>query len=499
VFTPADGLPAGSIWDLHFDRQGRLWVATTEGGAARVDRPEAEHPHFATYTTDSGLSSNQVQAITEDLFGRIYVLTDRGADRIDPNSGWMKHYTQADGLVNSSHWGTAFRDRSGNLWFGTSEGLTRLTPKPERGDTPPPVRISGIRVRGVTYSVSETGQTVFAPLVLRPDLNQIQIDFAGVNFGAGDVPRYQYKLEGADPDWSGLTDQRTVNYAMLSPGRYRFVVRTVNWKGIASVEPAALEFRILAPFWQRWWFLMLLAAAAASLIYWLHRVRVARLLELERIRSRIATDLHDDIGASLSQIAVLSEVVRLELAGGDHEAEKLLMRIAGVSRELVDSMSEIVWAVNPHKDRVRDLAQHMREFAGDVLAAGDIEFEFRAGDAIWDIRLGMDARRQIFLIFKECLHNVVRHSGCTRVEAGLEKQGDLLVMRVSDNGRGFHVPVESGNSPSTHGHGLENMVTRARNVGGELEVRPVESEGVTVILRVPLSGRRMHATAYPAK
>jgi ligand-binding sensor domain-containing protein/two-component sensor histidine kinase len=497
VFTPANGLPPGSIWDLHIDRKGRLWVATTEGGVVRVDHPEAEQPHFAAYTTANGLSSNQVQALTEDLFGRIYVLTDRGADRLDPKTGWMKHYTFSDGLVNSSHWGTALRDRNGDLWFGTSEGLSRLTPRGDEAEAPTAVRISGIRLRGDPYPVSELGQAAFTPLLLRPDLNQIQIDFAGVNFAVGDVPRYQYKLEGADPDWSRLTDQRAVNYATLSPGKYRFLVRAVNWKGMASSEPAALEFRVLAPFWQRWWFLTLVAIAAASFVYWLHSFRVARLLELERIRGRIAADLHDDIGASLSQIAVLSEVARMELARGENHAEEPLTRIAGMSRELVDSMSEIVWSVNPHKDRLRDLAQHMREFAEDVFVAQDVVFEFRAVAS--EMRLGMEARRQIFLVFKECVHNIARHSGCTKVEATLETEGDWLVLRVSDNGHGFDRAEPSVHSGSAHGHGLESMQRRALSLGGYLEIATACGRGVTVTLRVPLSARRMHAEAGPVK
>jgi ligand-binding sensor domain-containing protein/two-component sensor histidine kinase len=498
VFTVHDGLPPGSIWSLYLDRRGSLWVATTEGGVARLDHPEAEHLNFAAYTTANGLSSDQIQAITEDRWGRIYLLTDRGVDRLDPDTGWIKHYTSADGLVGSSHWGTAFRDRAGDLWFGTLEGLSRFTPKEDEPATPPAIRITGIRVRGDSYPVSELGQTVVAPLLLRPALNQVQIDFASLNFSVGEALRYQYKLEGADSDWSRISDQRTVNYATLSPGMYRFQVRAVNWKGTVSVEPAALEFRILAPFWQRWWFLTLLAVAAASLVYWLHRIRVVRLLELERIRSRIATDLHDDIGASLSQIAVLSEVVRMELARGENHGEQPLMRIASVSRELVDSMSEIVWSVNPQKDRLRDLAQHAREFAEDVFVNRNIVFEFRGGGAARDLKLGMEARRQVFLVFKECVNNIARHSGCSRVEANLETEGDWLVLRVADNGHGFDPVASDIRLPSAHGHGLESMRSRARNLGGNLDVQTGCDRGVTVTLRVPLKTARSNGRVDPS-
>jgi signal transduction histidine kinase len=182
--------------------------------------------------------------------------------------------------------------------------------------------------------------------------------------------------------------------------------------------------------------------------------------------------------------------VRLELARGENHADQPLMRIAGVSRELVDSMSEIVWSVNPRKDRLRDLAQHMREFAEDIFVNRDIAFEFRDGGAARDLRLGMEARRQLFLVFKECVNNTARHSGCSRVETTLETDGDWLVLRVSDNGHGFDPTALGSRLQSAHGHGLESMESRARNLGGHLDVETSCEQGVTVTLRVPLKPAR---------
>jgi signal transduction histidine kinase/streptogramin lyase len=495
MFTNVDGLPAGSIWSLYLDHAGRLWVATTEGGVARLDQPEAEHPQFSPYTTAEGLASDQIQAITEDQWGRIYLLSDRGVDRLDPNTGWVKHYTSADGLVSSSHWGVAFRDRQGALWFGTLEGLSRLTPMPDEPASPPPIRINAIRVRGDSYGVSELGQTTVDPLLLGTSLNQVQIDFGGFNFGVGDALRYQYKLEGADQDWNKITEQRTVNYATLSPGKYRFLVRAINWQGMASPEPAVVELRILSPIWQRWWFMTLFALAAAGVIYALHRTRVARLVELERIRHRIATDLHDDIGASLSHIAVLSEVVTSEVArqGLAPEGQRLyepLARIGSVSRELIDSMSDIVWAISPRKDRLRNLTQRMREFAGEILGPRGIEFQLQAASIDQDMTVGPEVRRQVFLIFKEGVNNIVRHSASTRVVCDFHLEGGQLVLRLSDNGRGFCPTAAS--VPEREGHGLQSMRRRAAGLRARLDVATGPNQGVTVVLRVPL---RRHAAS----
>jgi len=499
LFGESEGVPGGMVNSMHADRLGRLWVGIRRG-LLRVDEPAAARPHFLHWDTADGLSSNAVQGIAEDGLGRIYVGTGRGVDRLGsagtPELGHIWHYTTGDGLAGNDIAG-AFGDRHGAVWFRAVDRLSRLVPQTQPVRPPPPVRITGLHVGGVPYRLSDLGETAVPGLALRAGQNNILVDFVGLSFAPGEALRYQYMLEGADRDWTPAADQRSVTYANLSPGGYRFLVRAINSDGAATPQPAMLAFRIQPPFWRSWWFELLAALCAAAGVYAFHRNRVARLLELERIRMRIATDLHDDIGASLSQIAVLSEVARVELARGDHRAEQPLVRIAGVSRELVDSMSEIVWAVNPQKDRLRDLAQHMREFADDVFVAHDIKFHFEAACSAQDVKLDMDARRQIFLIFKECVHNIARHSGCQRVQAELRVEGEWLLLRISDDGKGFDLARGTG-AAANHGHGLESIERRARSLGGRLELHAAVGQGVTVSLRVPLS-HRLAARLHPPK
>jgi len=232
--------------------------------------------------------------------------------------------------------------------------------------------------------------------------------------------------------------------------------------------------------WQRWWFLAAAGIAIGLLIYALYRYRLAQLLALERIRTRIATDLHDDIGSSLSQVAILSEVVRRRIGESDPEINGPLYRIGAISRELVDSMSDIVWAINPAKDKLYFLAQRMREFATDVLMARGIQFEFRASNREHELAIGAEVRRQVFLIFKECVHNVIRHANCTHVEIEVRVGGEGLVVEVRDNGTGFE-PLAA-----TNGHGLASMRDRARQLGGTINVAP-DDRGTAVTLDVPLA------------
>lgn len=479
--TTADGVPQGGIRGLHLDHAGRLWIATDLSGLSRIDDPGSDSLRVITYSAAEGLAGNNVRCITEDAWGRIYVGAGRGVDRLDPATGRIRHYTAADGLVNS-YVNAAFRHRDGALWFGTLEGLSRLIPEPDRFQSPPPILIGGLRVAGAPYPLSELGEAEVSKLELESNQNHVQIDFFGISFAAGETLQYQFKLEGADSDWSRLTDQRTVNYASLSPGRYRFLVRAVGADGTVSPTPAVVAFRILPPIWQRWWFLTLAAMLVGLASYATYRYRVARLLELERVRTRIATDLHDDIGSSLSQISVLSEVIRKQVGREQNVSEPLTM-IGTLSRDLVDALSDIVWAINPRRDRLSDLTQRMRRYASDVFAARDMEFDFDAPGPRQEISLGADLRREVFLIFKESINNMVRHSGCTRADLRFVIADGRLELSLRDNGKGFD--PERGSD----GNGLPNIRQRATKLGGSLEIISGNGQGTIVKLQVPLGKR----------
>lgn len=313
--------------------------------------------------------------------------------------------------------------------------------------------------------------------------NHLQIGFFGLGFSVSDRLRYQYRLNGTDRDWSEPTSQRTVILANLSPGTYRFLVRAVNAYGIVGDAPAAISFRILPPLWQRWWSLALAALAITAIIYAIYRYRLRQLLEVERVRMRIATDLHDDIGASLSQIALLSEVVRQQGGKNDPQTTERLSKIARVSRELVDSMSDIVWAINPNRDSVSDLTHRMRRFASDTLTARDIKVRFRASESDYGVKLGANTRREVFLVFKEAINNIARHSGCGAVDIQIETSSMWLTLHLRDDGKGFAPAAESD------GHGLASMQARAEFLGGSLEILSGNSQGTTLTLRCPV-GRR---------
>jgi len=481
VFTETDGL-AGFIQALYIDSVGRLWIGTSSRGLVRVEDPTADRPVFAAYSLAQGLSSSAIGAFTEDRWGRIYAVTGRGIDRFKPESGGLgrvQRFTTADGVA-PGELDLAFRDRQDNLWFSTPLGLSQFVPTEDPVRPPPPVLVTGLNVGGVAQAVSDLGQKAVTGLHF-PE-RALRVDYVGLEFEPGGTLRYQYMLEGAEGDWSAPTDQRSVIYAALAPGSYRFRVRAVAADGAYSPQPAVVEFRILPPVWRTWWFLLACGASAAALILTLHRYRVAQAVAVANVRTRIATDLHDDIGASLSQIAVLSEVARRGAGNGRNGAP--LAEIAGISRELVDSMSDIVWAINPEHDRLSNLVYRMRRFATDLLGGQGIALQFRSSMADRDLRIGANMRRQIYLIFKEAVHNIARHSGARRVEIELDRDGDDLALCIADDGRGFDMQAVS------EGHGLASMRRRAASMGTQLEWQSPANGGTTLRMRVRLERSR---------
>jgi signal transduction histidine kinase len=311
----------------------------------------------------------------------------------------------------------------------------------------------------------------------------VLVEYVGLSFqGEGEI-RYQYKLEGANADWSQPGVLRSVNYGRLAPGHYRFVVRAISKQGLVSADPAVLEFRILPPIWQRWWFLALGTLVVAAAVYATYRYRLHRLIELERVRTRIASDLHDDIGSNLSLISGLSDVLHQQTSGVDPEIAERLSVIARVSRRSVDAMSDIVWAVNPKRDSLLDLSHRMRRFASDSFTARDIQFHFDAPSLQQNVKIGAEVRREVFLIFKEGVNNIVRHSGSKTAEVALQIDHGMINLKLSDNGKGFDVTV------TDNGQGLVSMRRRAEKIGGELVIISRASAGTTLVVKAPV-GRR---------
>ncbi len=471
VFTQTDGAPKGWTRDLFLDHAGRLWLASLVG-LLRLDNTNDDSLQFVKYTTAEGLSSNGVTCVTEDASGRIYIGTARGLDRLNPQSGQVENFTTADGLPDSDVQ-LAYRDRNNALWFATANGVARFIPEPERQRMPPTILVTGLRVAGLVQPISILGETEISNIELNSDERQVTIEFVGLGANLGEKLRYEYRLGGERTEWIPTTE-RTLNFANLASGDYRFEIRSVTADRIYSQTPASVSLRIATPIWQRWWFIAGLSALLIFSVYLFSRYRLSRLLEMERMRTRIATDLHDDIGANLTRISLLSEVAKQKSENG---SGSLLTSIADIARESVASMNDIVWAISPDHDSLLDLTRRMRQHAEEVFSFREIDLDFNAPAS--DLKLSVGVRRDVLLIFKEAVNNAAKHSDCSKVEIDFRVEHSILSLRIKDNGSGF----DSENQTSD-GQGLRSMTRRARALGGKLEIQ--SNDGTTIKFESPL-------------
>jgi ligand-binding sensor domain-containing protein/signal transduction histidine kinase len=476
-FTESDGLPKDQINRLYTDHAGRLWIASNNGGVARVDDVTAARPSFRIYTTGQGLSSNQIFSIVEDAACRIYLGGGRGVDRLDVDSGSVRHFETADGLPPGSV-DYALRDRSGALWFGSPTGLSRYVPQPDRPSAPQPPLIRSLGIAGRPWSVSALGESEVAGLRLGPTQNNLLVEFASLHFASGELLRYQYRLEGADRDWSVPTEQRTINYSNLSPGSYRFMVKAVNGEGLASSRDATIRFDILPPLWRRTWFVVMLACALSAMVYSGHRYRVKQLLHLERIRTRLASDLHDDIGSGLAEIAILTEVAEVRSVEDDRD---LVRRAGDRARQLREAMTDIVWSVDPQHGKITDLAGRVRQSVFSLMESNGRRVIFQGPEEGAAAGLAPDRARHVLLITKEALTNILKHADASEVTVRLKVENRRLVLEVQDNGRGFD-PAQPH-----MGMGLRNLRRRTAESGGELTVESSPGRGCRLTFSLPMS------------
>lgn len=470
VFTPVDGIPSGGVRYIYEDRRHHLWLGSGRGGLGRIDDPTADILSVHRYTAADGLASDEIQAITEDNFERIYAGTGLGVDRLDPETQRVVHYTTADGLA-AGEVQDAIRDRDGDLWFGTYKGISRLHPQQDPELKSLRVRISSVKVNGRFQHTALGAGEVTLP-DLPPGSNAVEIEYLALATSGPESILYQYRLDGGEGTWSAPTATRSVLYGNLRAGKYRFEVRSL---GAAVEDTAVVRFTVFPHFWETWRFLTLATAILLAVLYGVHRYRMVNLLKMQQMRTRIANDLHDDIGSGLSKIVILSEVAQRQEADSQSTA---LHRIAEASREVLEAVGDLVWTTRSSTETVEDLVRRMRSFATQMFEAKDVHFEMQVMEVPLQRALSPVGMRQLYLIFKEAVNNAARHSQCLCAKVELTYERGILIMRVCDDGVGFKPEPQPGH------HGLLSLRARAASLGGTIEWHC--GPGTTVELRVPL-------------
>ena len=468
-----------TIWAIHHTPDGPVWLGT-DLGLIKFD-PAAET--FVRFW-DPALPSSVVYAIVEDADHKFWLSTNNGICNFDPKAPSGQQFVSfstADGLRNAEfNRRAAVRARNGELFFGGLQGLTSFDPVEILRQNPiaPPVVVTEVEAS------NREGLRTLNPLgvdKLALSYSDYSFSFAFVALGFTNSTRnrYAYMLEGFDPGWVGPSSRRIAQYTNVPPGTYVFRVKGSNNDGVWNQEGVSLRLTITPPFWHRWWFRGLTLGAIACLLLLAHRYRVRQILAIERIRRQVATDLHDDVGSGLSQVAILSEVAKREAAPA---AAALMTETANLARSMRESLGDIVWAVDPRQDRLTDLIYRMRQVAANSLESDGVRVEFRApaDDAINRIGLPPDRRRHLLLLFKEATTNIVRHAEASHVSIDLKVRDRILTMTIDDDGRGFDT------RRSFPGHGLRSMAQRTSELAAQFDIESTPGAGTTIRVDVPL-------------
>ncbi len=459
------------IMSIYEDPQGFLWIGTYGGGLQKFDKRKEKFVHFGKRNK---MNSNVVYGVLADDHKNLWMSTDNGLFKLNHQTENFTQYDLHDGLQSMEFSGGAYcKSKPGEMFFGGINGLNYFYPDSVKDNMIiPPVVVSAVRVfNEPIHGEKDTIELSYWQ-------NFFSFEFSALDYTNPQDNQYAYKLEGFDHDWHYVDSRRRIaNYTNLSPGDYVFHVRGSNNDGIWNDEGAKIYLTILPPFWKTWWFISGSAFLVVFVIFYLSTIRYRGLLAIEKLKSRLAADLHDNIGSGLTEISILSELA----SHAPDENVKNVQLISDKARTLIDTMSDIVWMVNPKRDTFYHFILRLKDTYVDLLQSAGISFKTINIEKFETLKLPMEYKQNLYLIFKEGINNAIKHSRCKKIvlEANIDKE--IMEIILKDDGTGIDEKHISG------GNGIINMKSRARTIGGELVVESSEA-GTTIKFTGKISG-----------
>ena len=466
-----------SIYESHRDGKRILWVGTG-GGLSYADLSQPEPLPFAHLSQRDGLPSNVVYGILEDPSGKLWLSTNNGISCFNPADQTFTNFDVRDGLQsNEFNSGAHLITSGGQFLFGGINGFTAFFPDSiKQSDFQPPIGFTTFRIfdkpvlSGIALNAAEQMELDYKQ-------NFFSFEFSALDFTAPEKNQYAYILEGFDAEWIYSGTRRYASYTNLDPGHYSFRVKGSNSDGMFSKNEAAIRIIIHPPYWQRWWFRLLGIMLVLGILYGLYRFRVSKLLEIERMRIRIASDLHDDIGSTLTKIAINSEIIQ-----STKSADKIRIssqKIGQMSREIISAMSDIIWSIDARNDTFKDLVDRMRDFSSAAFAEKNIKLHFTGTGLTLNKKIPSYFRQNMFLIFKETIHNILKHAQASEVRIDFSASAGKYRLCVKDNGKGM-------DEKQIHrGNGIKNMKLRAQRIHAMIEIHSQEGTDVCLSGKLP--------------
>ncbi|MCK6691978.1 MAG: ATP-binding protein [Thermoanaerobaculia bacterium] len=467
------------------DNNGTIWMGTWRQGLVCL---EPEKRKVSQYFYESNPVMNtfydmvQLPDTTDGSLLWIGANDGEGIFLFDPVrrvfAGRLRHDANDPNTLGSDQVIRLYRDHAGLLWAGHWKGLSLFDPS-QRTESSKLVSfrtvITGFRVLGQSQ-VFDRDSVTWSPYLLKYFQNAVTFVFTAPDFSGANGLRFEYRLDGSHSNWTAAGESREATYLNLGGGSYTFRVRAVRVATGVVSEEAVMKIRVIPPFWATWWFRGLLVLAFIALVYAVFRYREVQRLQQEKLRLRIARDLHDEMGSTLSSISILSEAALRHLQADIDRAR--FGAIGDRARQVMEAMSDIVWSVNPRNDSMANVLQRMKQFAVEILEPQGIALHFEADEAVATLNLPMEQRKDFYLLFKEAVNNAAKYSGASDVWVSVQAENGGLTLEVRDNGRGFDVEqVKRGN-------GLWNMERRAERMGGRFSLESRVGEGTRVLVQV---------------
>lgn len=505
-----DGLPSEDISCLLVDTDGVLWIGTRGSGLVRFHNGQGAH-----YTTSDGLAGNSIGYLLQDG-DNLWIGSNAGITRASRQSlnDFAGHhdlfincriYVEADGLptreCTEGSQPAACVTADGNLWFPTTRGLVYVNRSAVKTNAvEPPVVIESVTVEGIEQNRNRFGGSP-SEIIVPPGKRALEIRYTSLNLGGAGRSRFQYRLNEDKQQAEWMADDngtRARSYSKLPPGRYEFQVRACNEDGVWNLHPVSLAIIVLPELWQRGWFqgvvIVGVLAVIAGVVYYFSTQRLQRELALlrqqealEHERGRIARDLHDQLGANLTQVGLLAEMAEAD-KNAPQEVEDHARQICQTARETTRALDEIVWAVNPSNDTLEGLVNYSGKYAQEYFALAGLRYRVDMPNELPQVSLPPEVRHNVFLAFKESVNNVVKHAQATEARVRLRVDERSFTFEIEDNGRGL-----AGADQKSGRNGLRNMRKRMEDVGGNFSIGPADEKGTVVRLTAPVTKQRTNA------
>ena len=461
----------GVISDIYCSKNGNIYIATEREGLI-IYEPSSQK--FRAVKNYKWPEDNKIKKIVQAENGDLWLTTGKGLSCWDLKNNTFRNYPEGmplASIINVTGWTLP----DGTIYFGGDDEILYFNPN-KLTETAPAIQPE---VTSVSVMNKEYLSDITQPLFLSYSDNLISFTFSAFDFLNEKGDQFAYFLEGFDKDWNYCDTRHFAEYTNLPGGSYLLKLKVQNGDGVWVESAHPLILHITTPYWKTWWFFLLCGIAAFALGYLFYYLKIQRELEAEKLRTRLARDLHDDIGSSLSSISILSDMAVKNFAPDD--TQFILNKISDSSRKTMESMKDIVWTVNPENDTMDSLLTRMRIYASEMLESLDIEYTFAIGNEVESIKLAMEERRNFYLIFKEAINNIAKYSGCSDVKITINRLGEKVEMKISDNGIGFNI------ANANKGNGLKNMEERANLMKGTFSIESTQGKGTSATLVFPLT------------